>query len=99
VLLTPAAAGPAWPHDHKGDRLDRVITVNGKAEDTNNQLFWAGISGVVLLPSTVTPIGLSRAGLPMGVQVIGDNLQDLTTIEVARLIAAEVGGFVPPPGY
>jgi len=99
VLLTPAAAGPAWPHDHKGERLDRVITVNGKAEDTNNQLFWAGISGVVLLPSTVTPVGLSRAGLPMGVQVIGDNLQDLTTIEVARLIAAEVGGFVPPPGY
>jgi len=99
VLLTPAAAGPAWPHDQKGDRLDRVITVNGKAEDTNNQLFWAGISGVVLLPSTVTPVGLSRAGLPMGVQVIGDHLQDLTTIEVARLIAAEVGGFVPPPGY
>jgi len=47
----------------------------------------------------VTPVGLSRGGLPMGVQVIGDNLHDLTTIEVARLIAAEVGGFAAPPGY
>jgi amidase len=99
LLLTPAAAGPAWPHDQKGDRLDRVITVNGRPEDTSDQLFWAGISGVVYLPSTVTPIGLSSAGLPLGVQIIGDHLQDLMTIEAARLIAAEIGGFVPPPGY
>ena len=99
VLLTPAAAGPAWLHDQKGERVDRVITVNGRPEDTNNQLFWAGISGMVFLPSTVTPVGLSQGGLPMGVQVIADHLQDLTSIEVARLIAAEIGGFVPPPGY
>ncbi len=99
VLLTPAAAGPAWPHDQKGDRLDRKISINGRPEDTNDQLFWAGISGMVLLPSTVAPIGLTKAGLPLGVQVIGDHLQDLTTIELARLIGEQIGGFVPPPGY
>jgi amidase len=99
VLLTPVAAGPAWPHDQKGDRLDRKIMVNGRLEDTNDQLFWAGISGVVLLPSTVTPLGLNKAGLPLGVQVIGDHLQDLTTIDMARLIGEQIGGFAPPPGY
>jgi len=99
LLLTPAAAGTAWPDDQKGDRIDRVITVNGRPEDTNDQLFWAGISGVVHLPSTVTPLGLSGSGLPLGVQIIADYLQDLTAIEAARLIAAEIGGFVPPPGY
>ena len=99
VLLTPAAAGAAWPHDQKGERLDRVITVNDKPENTNDQLFWAGISGVVHLPSTVTPIGLTAAGLPLGVQIIADNLQDLTSIDFARLLAREIGGFVPPPGY
>jgi len=99
VLLTPVAAGAAWPHDQKGDRLDRVITVNGKPENTNDQLFWAGISGVVNLPSTVTPIGLTAGGLPLGVQIIADNLQDLTSIDFARLLAREIGGFVPPPGY
>ena len=82
-----------------GDRLDRKITVNGKLVDTSEQLFWAGISGVVLLPSTVTPLGLNGAGLPLGVQVIGDHLQDLTTIEMARLIVERIGGFVAPPGY
>ena len=99
VLLTPAAAGPAWPHDQKGERIDRKIIVNGKPEDTNDQLFWAGISGIVLLPSTVTPLGLNKAGLPLGVQIIGDHLQDLTTIETARLVVEQIGGFVPPPGY
>ena len=99
VLLTPVAAGPAWPHDQKGERIDRKIIVNGKSEDTNDQLFWAGISGVVLLPSTVTPLGLNKAGLPLGVQIIGDHLQDLTTIDAARLVVEQIGGFVPPPGY
>jgi amidase len=99
VLLTPAAAGPAWPHDQKGDRLDRKIMVNGRPEDTNDQLFWAGISGVVLLPSTITPLGLNKDGLPLGVQIIGDHLQDLTAIEMARLIVEQIGGFVPPPEY
>ena len=99
VLLTPAAAGPAWPHDQQGERFDRVIDVNGRPENTNDQLFWAGISGVAYLPSTVTPIGLSSAGLPLGVQIITDHLQDLTSIDFARLLAQEIGGFVPPPGY
>jgi len=99
VLLTPAAAGPAWPHDQKGDRLDRVIEVNGKPEDTSDQLFWAGISGAVYLPSTVAPVGLSGDGLPLGVQIIAAHLQDLSAIEFARTLEREIGGFVPPPGY
>ncbi len=66
VLLTPVAAGAAWPHDQKGERLDRVITVNGKPENTNDQLFWAGISGVVHLPSTVTPDRADGGGAAAG---------------------------------
>ncbi len=99
VLLTPAAAGPAWPHDQQGDRMDRVIAVNGRSESTMDQLFWAGISSLVYLPSTVVPAGLSRAGLPMGVQIIADHLQDLAAIDFARLLGQEIGGFVPPPGF
>jgi amidase len=49
---------------------------------------------------TRTISGLSRrAGLPIGLQVIGAELDDATTIEFARLIADEIGAFVPPPGY
>ena len=99
VLLCPAAATPAFPHDQETARTERRITVNGRQEDYNDQLFWAGYSGVVYLPSTVAPAGLAPSGLPVGVQIVGPHLEDRTTIEFARLLANEIGGFVPPPGY
>ena len=52
---------------------------------------------VLGLPATVAPIGHSEQGLPIGVQIIGPYLEDRTTIEFARLIEGEFGGFVPPP--
>ena len=99
VLLCPAAAGPAFPHDQQGERVDRVIQVNGVAENTCHQLFWAGYSGMVFLPSTVAPLPLHSSGLPIGVQIIGPLYGDRTTIEFARLVEQEFGGFVAPPGY
>jgi amidase len=99
VLLCPTAASAAFPHDPKGERWDRTITVNGAPQSAVDQLFWAGLSGVVLLPSTVAPAGLTPAGLPTGVQIVGDSMQDLRTIDFARLLAEEIGGFQAPPGY
>jgi amidase len=32
-------------------------------------------------------------------QIIGGEGEDPTTIEFARLLADEIGGFTPPPGY
>ena len=99
LLVCPAAASAAFPHDQDRDRADRRITVNGRLEDYNDQLFWAGYSGLVYLPATVAPAGLTPAGLPVGVQIIGPHLADLTTIDFARLLGQEIGGFQPPPGY
>jgi len=99
LLLCPSAASAAFPHDHEGERPDRMIQVNGKAEPGTDQLFWAGMSGVVFLPSTVAPAGLTEEGLPCGLQIVGAHLEDRTTIEFARLMEQELGGFAPPPGY
>jgi len=99
VLLCPTAASAAFVHDQEGDRIDRTILVNGRQEDTNDQSFWAGLSGVVYLPSTVAPVGLTASGLPVGIQIVGRHLGDLTTIRFAELLAAEIGGFQVPPGY
>jgi amidase len=99
VLLCPAAASVAFPHDHEGERHERTIPVNGRRVPTTDQLFWAGYSGVAFLPSTVAPAGFSRAGLPIGVQIVGPQYGDRTCIELARLLEREFQGFVPPPGY
>ncbi len=99
ILLCPTAAGDAFPIEEKIERPDRTVMVNGKPQNTMDQLFWAGITSVVYLPSTVAPAGLSRNGLPTGVQIVAAHLEDRTCIDVARHLADEMGGFVPPPGY
>ena len=51
------------------------------------------------LPATAVPAGLSKTGPPMGVQVIGGWMQDLTTLRFAGLLEREFGGFLPPAGF
>lgn len=99
VLLCPAAASAAFPHDQKGERHERTITVNGKQVPTTDQLFWAGFSGVVYLPSTVAPAGFTPEGLPVGVQIVGPQYGDMTCIALARMLEQEYQSFVPPPAF
>ena len=62
VFLCPAAASPAQPHDHAGERWERTIEVNGHRVPTTDQMFWAGISCFFLLPATVAPLGFHADG-------------------------------------
>jgi amidase len=99
VLLTPVAATAAFPHDRNPNRDERTVNVNGKTAPYAEQLFFAGLASLSYLPATAAPIGLTEEGLPVGLQIIGPEGEDPTTIEFARLLAAEIGGFVPPPAY
>ena len=99
VMICPAAASAAFPHDQEGERHERTIPVNGTRVPTTDQLFWAGYSGCFYLPSTVAPMGLTPEGLPAGVQIITRQYGDYTSIRFAELLEREYGGFIPPPGY
>ena len=99
LLLCPAAASAAFPHDQKGERWERTIQVNGKAVSAVDQLFWAGYSCGFYLPGTAAPIGFTPEGLPVGVQIVGPRFSDRTGIEFAKLLEREYHGFVPPPAY
>jgi amidase len=99
VLLTPVAATAAFPHDHNPNRDERMVKVNGRSVPYAEQLFFAGLASLSYLPATAAPIGFTAEGLPAGLQIIGPEGEDPTTIEFARLLAAEIGGFAPPPEY
>jgi amidase len=99
VLLCPAAASAAFPHDHVGERHERTILVNGRKVPGVDQLFWAGYSGAFYLPSTVAPIGLTPNGLPVGVQIVTALHEDLTAIRFAALLEREYYAFTPPPDF
>jgi amidase len=99
VMICPAAASAAFPHDQKGERHERTIPVNGRLVPTTDQLFWAGYSGGFYLPSTVAPVGRTPSGLPVGVQIIARQFADLTALRFAELLEGDYYGFVPPPGH
>ena len=98
ILICPQMPTDAFLHDH-GDYLNRKLTVNNEDQDYFQQVFWAGIITVAHLPSTIFPTGPSKAGLPIGLQAVGAEYNDLKTIDFTRLMAQEIGGFTPPPNY
>ena len=98
ILLCPQMATAAFEHDHR-PMHERTFSVDGSAQPYFDQLFWAGLVTVAYLPSTVFPPGASADGLPIGLQAVSAEYADHTCIDFARLLADEIGGFVPPPGY
>jgi amidase len=99
LFLCPVATTTAFPHNQKGERWERMIMVNGAPQPSTTQLFWAGYSCNVYLPSTVAPAGSASDGLPVGIQIVGPQYGDYTCIHFAHLLEREFQGFLPPPGF
>jgi amidase len=99
LMLCPIAVTAAPPHDHEPDHTKRHLVVNGKKVPTFDQMFWAGYSGVTYLPATAAPIGQTKDGLPVGVQIVGPQYGDYSCIQFAKLLEQDYRGFVPPPAY
>jgi len=97
ILICPQMPIPAFEHDHTPPAT-RTLTIDGSQRPYAEGLFWSGLIVASYLPSTVFPTGLSSDGLPIGVQAVAGPYQDRSTIEFARLMALEIGGFSPPPG-
>ena len=59
---------------------------------------WAytAIFNILELPVTQVPMGLSRSGLPLGVQVAAGAGQDHLSIAAAVALEQDFGGWVPP---
>ncbi len=98
ILICPQVATTAFPHDH-APFSQRTLTVDNAEQPYFQQLFWAGVITGSYLPSTVFPTGPAEDGLPIGLQAVSAEYNDYITIDFARLMADEIGGFVPPPGF
>jgi amidase len=99
ALLCPVMPTPAFLHDHEPDVDARRIAFNDGTTPYGDQFAWLQAIGAVHLPAVVAPVGRTPAGLPIGVQIVGPNLEDRTAIDLARRIGEVIGGYVPPPGF
>jgi len=99
VLLCPVIATAALPHRQDGQTWERRITIEGQEMAYNDMLFWPGLTGGYHLPGTVAPLGITKSGLPLGVQIAGPLYGDRATIAAAALLEKAWLGFKPPPGW
>ncbi|MBS0559736.1 MAG: amidase [Proteobacteria bacterium] len=99
VLLCPVIATPALPHMQKGETWERRHTVAGQEIAYNDMLFWPGLTAGYHLPASVAPLGMSKAGLPIGVQIVGPLYGDRLTIHVAGLLEKTWRTFESPPHW
>ena len=99
AVICPIMPTPAYPHDHSPEQPKRKIIIDGEDYPYSDQLAWPGVATLPGLPATAVPLGLSRDGLPVGVQIVGPWLEDRTPLKLAELIEREFGGFVPPPMF
>jgi amidase len=100
ALLCPVLPGPAFPHNQEGDIFSRTVVINDEEHPYVSNVAWAGFIGIIGLPVAVPPVGRTRAGLPVGVQVVTPYLRDRDAVHLAGLLAdVRGGGYTPPPGF
>ena len=86
-----------WPPVDDAPML--MVEIDGQSIPYTDQLVYPALATLCGQPATAFPVGLSRAGLPLGLQAIGPYLEDRTPIRFAALASQTMGGFVRPPGY
>ena len=97
ILLTPAA--PVKPYPVEQNFPDRI---NGRSFE--NYIDWiapAYLITLVSLPAATAPAGLSRDGLPIGMQIVAPRFEEPMILRVARQIhrASKVGWPPLAAGY
>jgi len=99
VFLMPTLFLPAFPHDHSHPIYGRKLQTPEGPRNYEELMFWVSFAALAGLPATTAPVGLTREGLPVGLQIVGPYLEDATPIDVAEKLADVVGGFQPPGDF
>jgi amidase len=88
VVVAPAFGTLAYPHVDEPDMRTSTLVIDGQPTTYGRQVAWPAVATFPGLPATAVPVGRTRGGLPVGLQVIGAFGHDRTTIAVAGWLAA-----------
>jgi Asp-tRNA(Asn)/Glu-tRNA(Gln) amidotransferase A subunit family amidase len=89
ILLSPVSSGPAFRHGEGNWRTGEKENYR----DTMRYSQWLNLAG---FPGVVVPLGMSREGLPMGVQVIGRPYEEEMILAVAEALERGRGPWMAP---
>lgn len=83
ILITP-------PHPRKAPRLGSTIW-------TPFDFSYTAVFNALNYPATIVPMGLSRNGMPLSVQISARSFMDHLTLSACEPLEKEFGGWVPVP--
>lgn len=92
LFVAPVGAVPAFRHEES-----RRVEVSGRGVSTFKAFGPAQFCNVFDLPAVCVPIGRTREGLPVGVQLVGRPFEETFVLAAAALVERALGGFRPPP--
>ena len=83
ILLSPVSSGPAFRHGEGNWRVGEKENYR----DTMRHSQWLNLAG---FPGVAVPVGKSREGLPIGVQVIGRPYEEELILAVGKRLSGGV---------
>jgi amidase len=95
VLLCPPSGMTAFPHCEPGSPLP----VDGQEVPYWSVSAYGAPFNYTGHPAVVLPFTRDRAGLPIGIQLVGKRWSESRLLAVAAALAAVSGAFQRPPGY
>lgn len=101
AFLMPVAFVAAFPHDHTPDMGARKLMTSKGERPYDDIARWISFPTLTGCPATAVPVGTTKGGLPVGLQIMGPFLEDGTPIDIAAKLAQvyEGAGFVAPSGF
>jgi len=95
VLLCPPSMMTAFPHCEPGAPLH----IDGQEVSYWMVSAHSTVFNYTGHPAVVLPYKLDRAGLPMGVQIVGKRWSESRLLAMAKALSEVTGAFQRPPGY
>jgi len=89
VLLCPTASVPAFRHG------ERLWTIDGVAIEHLDAWRYAQWFNALAAPAAIVPVGVSKEGLPIGVQIAARPFEDEVALGVAAIVDAAFGYRAP----
>ncbi|RYM32794.1 hypothetical protein ERX46_12075 [Brumimicrobium glaciale] len=95
-ILSPIAVGPAFEHCRTG----KPIQVDGREINYWDMcLPFVYIANVLGFPALIAPLGQTKDGLPIGIQIIGPNNSEKELIHFGKLLLPYIQGFKKPENF
>jgi aspartyl-tRNA(Asn)/glutamyl-tRNA(Gln) amidotransferase subunit A len=80
-LLTPTTASPAFPID-----LEGPTHIAGQAVSSVAWLPFSSLANLTGLPAASVPVGFTKEGLPIGLQIMGRHLDDRGVLALSAVV-------------